>query len=187
MNEIEQLSEELYAHNVVAGWWDDPDRCIFQCLQLVSTEIAEATEAERKNLMDDKLPHRKGGEVELADALIRTLDLGGRFGLTYLHNVGHIAMCDATGSIGKRHMGINVAICHLVVDYAQVYGDGHLSKRKARAHLSYSYTRLVNAICYVANSQKYDIMGALAEKHEFNKTRPDHTRGARAQPHGKTF
>jgi NTP pyrophosphatase (non-canonical NTP hydrolase) len=31
--------------------------------------------------MDDKLPHRKGLEVELADAMIRILDMAGGLGL----------------------------------------------------------------------------------------------------------
>jgi NTP pyrophosphatase (non-canonical NTP hydrolase) len=43
-------------------------------LMLIVSEIAEAMEGERKDLMDDKLPHRKMAEVELADALIRILD-----------------------------------------------------------------------------------------------------------------
>jgi NTP pyrophosphatase (non-canonical NTP hydrolase) len=34
-------------------------------------------EADRKDLMDDKLPNRKGVEVELADCLIRILDFAG--------------------------------------------------------------------------------------------------------------
>jgi NTP pyrophosphatase (non-canonical NTP hydrolase) len=37
-------------------------------------------EGERKNLMDDKLPHRKMAEVELADALIRIFDYAGAHG-----------------------------------------------------------------------------------------------------------
>lgn len=41
---------------------------------LVVSEIAEAMEGERKDLMDDHLPHRKMAEVELADALIRIFD-----------------------------------------------------------------------------------------------------------------
>lgn len=35
----------------------------------------------RKNLMDDKLPHRKMLEVELADAVIRIFDLAGAMNL----------------------------------------------------------------------------------------------------------
>jgi len=51
------------------------ERCM-----LIVTEIAEAFEGERKNLMDDKLPHRKMAEVELADALIRIFDYAGEHG-----------------------------------------------------------------------------------------------------------
>ena len=38
-------------------------------------------EGDRKNLMDDHLPHRKMIEVELADAVIRIGDLAGKLGL----------------------------------------------------------------------------------------------------------
>ena len=44
---------------------------------MIHSEVSEAVEASRKNLMDDKLTHRKGVEVELADAVIRILDLCG--------------------------------------------------------------------------------------------------------------
>jgi NTP pyrophosphatase (non-canonical NTP hydrolase) len=47
---------------------------------LIVSEVSEAMEGERKNLMDDKLPHRKMVEVELADALIRIFDYAGAFG-----------------------------------------------------------------------------------------------------------
>ena len=63
-----------------AGWHDKP-REIGTCLMLIVSEIAEAMEGDRKNLMDDKLPHRKMLEVELADAVIRIFDLAGREGL----------------------------------------------------------------------------------------------------------
>lgn len=50
-------------------------------LMLIVSEIAEAFEGERKNLMDDHLPHRKCVEVELADAVIRILDYAGEYKL----------------------------------------------------------------------------------------------------------
>lgn len=50
-----------------------------QCMLIVS-EISEAMEGMRKGLMDDKLPHRRMEEVELADALIRIFDLAGEEG-----------------------------------------------------------------------------------------------------------
>lgn len=52
-----------------------------ELLCLVHSEISEAMEGDRKNLMDDKLPHRKMLEVELADALIRIFDIAGAKGL----------------------------------------------------------------------------------------------------------
>ena len=46
-------------------------------LCLIHSEVSEAMEGLRKDLPDDKLPHRKMMEVELADALIRICDLAG--------------------------------------------------------------------------------------------------------------
>ena len=48
-------------------------------LMLVVSEVAEAMEGERKELMDDHLPDRPMAEVELADAVIRIMDYAGRF------------------------------------------------------------------------------------------------------------
>lgn len=46
-------------------------------LCLIHSEVSEAMEGLRRDLPDDKLPHRKMMEVELADALIRICDLAG--------------------------------------------------------------------------------------------------------------
>lgn len=50
---------------------------VSQKLCLSHSELSEAMEGHRKGLMDDKLPHRKMIEVELADAIIRIFDLAG--------------------------------------------------------------------------------------------------------------
>lgn len=66
-----------------AGWYHDPktgalkDRNVGEMLMLIVSEISEAMEGHRKSLKDDKLPHRKMIEVELADAVIRICDLAG--------------------------------------------------------------------------------------------------------------
>lgn len=95
---IETLQRKIHQGNVDAGWWTDLDtlqslaeECrirtrfgkalVAEKLALIHSEVSEAMEASRKNLMDDKLTHRKGVEVELADAVIRILDLAGALNL----------------------------------------------------------------------------------------------------------
>lgn len=69
------------------GWWNDINtgeplkRNAGELIALMHSELSEALEALRKDAMDDKLPHRKGVEVELADTIIRILDFAGGFGL----------------------------------------------------------------------------------------------------------
>ena len=63
-----------------AGWHDQP-REVGTMLMLVVSEISEAMEGFRKNLNDDHLPSRKMVEVELADAVIRIMDLAGKLQL----------------------------------------------------------------------------------------------------------
>lgn len=82
-------------HKDTKAWWKDLDTeesvlnypkkhlntWIGTKLMLVCSEIGEAMEGLRKDQMDDKLPHRKMIEVELADAIIRILDLSEGLGL----------------------------------------------------------------------------------------------------------
>lgn len=82
--DLNELSKVVHAANI--KWWQDMHtgeplkRNKGELLMLMVSEIAEAMEGERKDLMDDKLPHRKMAEVELVDAIIRILDYAGAFG-----------------------------------------------------------------------------------------------------------
>lgn len=70
-----------------AGWYHDPatgqpiSRNFGEVVALMHSELSEALEAHRKGLMDDKLPHRPGIEVEFADCIIRILDTAAALGL----------------------------------------------------------------------------------------------------------
>lgn len=86
------LTRACHEASVRGGWWNDmlighipENQKMLELhtgwkLALIHSEVAEATEGFRKGLMDDKLPHRKMAEVELADAVIRIFDLAGAHG-----------------------------------------------------------------------------------------------------------
>ena len=128
--ELKKLQENIHQGNVDAGWWTDLDtlqslaeECrirtrfgkalVAEKLALIHSEVSEAMEGARKNLMDDKLPHRKMIEVELADALIRILDLAGALQL------------DLAGAIQEK------------LAYNAVREDHKVENRKAEGGKSY--------------------------------------------------
>jgi NTP pyrophosphatase (non-canonical NTP hydrolase) len=96
------LQQACHQASVDAGWWDSPKvpdstshlyreearlgtrfgkALVAEKLALIHSEVSEAMEGHRKGLQDDKLPHRKMIEVELADAVIRICDLAGALDL----------------------------------------------------------------------------------------------------------
>lgn len=87
---VNSLVDKCHGAAKEAGWWIDPKTgesitsnpyCFSNKLMLTVSELSEAMEGDRKNLMDDKLPHRTMREVELADAVIRIFDLAGAYGM----------------------------------------------------------------------------------------------------------
>lgn len=81
MHELTILCESVKDAN--KNWWKDIKtgeplkRNVGELLMLVTSELAEALEGDRKSLMDDKLPQYKMFDVEIIDALIRLFDIAG--------------------------------------------------------------------------------------------------------------
>lgn len=78
---LNAIAEQVHEGN--KKWWIDIKtgeplkRNIGELLMLTTSELAEALEGDRKNLMDDKLPHRKMFDVEIVDTFIRLFDIAG--------------------------------------------------------------------------------------------------------------
>ena len=110
----------------------------------------------------------------MADALIRLLDLAGREGWQYKPgDSSDIQMINKFPSIAAKHFILSSTICDLAI---YVFNKQHEV-----------YSTVINVLLFVAESQGYDIMGALFEKLEYNKTRADHKRENRDKENGKKF
>jgi hypothetical protein len=163
--DLNQLAARVHSAN--AKWWTDLEtglpieRNRYELLALVISEVSECLEGERKNLMDDKLPHRRMAEVEMADAYIRLLDYAGGF---------HIKLRDE----GPWRVSDNVgeALFHLT-----------------RLITSYPASP-ASAMGYIASyceKHGYDLEGAIEEKLIYHQTRADHSIEARKAANGKKF
>jgi hypothetical protein len=73
---INTLVQKCHNYNVSKGWWNQKtDVC--RPIALIHGELSESVEALRKNLQDPHLQGRKNFDVEMADVVLRILDLCG--------------------------------------------------------------------------------------------------------------
>ena len=75
INHFASMSGSIHDNAAVHGWWDEP-REDGTLIALIMSEAAEALEALRKgNGPDEHCPQFSGAEVELADVIIRIMDM----------------------------------------------------------------------------------------------------------------
>ena len=72
MKNLIELQNKIHAQNIQLGWWDNP-RPFSTQVCLFHSELSEAMEGDRKNLMDDHLKQYPMVAVEIADFVIRVL------------------------------------------------------------------------------------------------------------------
>ena len=183
------------SHKDNRKWWIDINtgmplkRDKTELLLLVNTEIAEAVEGLRKDLMDDHLPHRKMAEVEIADALIRIFDFCGGFGIDLdsetekfseepwvdLTDLSYKSIYEDT--ISETLMSAMHNVTEAWNSYFNDFGRG----------VAESLYLAVSILLGAAHQLDYDIDAAYQEKRQYNAKRSDHTHERRRDPHGKKF
>jgi len=179
--EINELISSIHKANVEAGWWDHEDVDPLEKLGLAISELSEATEGVRKNLMDDKLPHRKMEEVEMADAFIRLCDFAGRYGFKYdeatAESQAYILRCYTPRKNPVAQLAVLKALTAAIALTILENSSGE----------DVVWCGVIYAIMHHCNVRGLDLRGAVEEKLAFNKVRPDHTREARAEADGKKY
>lgn len=182
-DDLNLLAQLVYILN--HKWWHDLitgeklERNNGELIMLIISELAEAMEGERKDLMDDKLPHRKMAEVEIADVVIRVLDFAGGRNLVLSRNIPMEG--DAIKPEDNRAESL-LGIAKLAL-YMYLHYNNEMPWINPN---DYASAIIINCEDYCA-AYGYDLWGAVEEKMEYNKHREDHKKEARLAQGGKKF
>jgi hypothetical protein len=192
--DLNDYAQEVHQAN--KNWWIDLEtgqrkqRNVGEMLMLCVSEVAESMEGARKGLMDDKLPHREMREVEMADTLIRLLDLAGGLGLNlncndwgFLHGESlsemqrNIYAVSYIKNEAESLFTITQDICRAYIPLrSHDHYTGALAVRSA-----------IRAILHHCREFDLDLEGAYHEKMEYNRNRLDHKIEHRKTEGGKKF
>lgn len=169
------LAAEVHKQNVVVGWWDEwpvkTDRHE-TAMMLVVSELSEALEGDRKDLMDDHLPEFKAFGVELADAMIRLLDLAGAYE-TQLDEHLDVVKNAAVSWLKNVAVPIQLNRCVRTMIMQESF-DGQVLQGIAN-------------IIAVAEVHEINLWKLVELKRAYNQKRADHKRKNRAADGGKKY
>lgn len=177
--QLVELQNKIHQQNVEKGWWDNP-RSFSTFTNLGVSEVSEMVEADRKDLMDDKLKHHKGVAVEAADGAIRTMDI-----LSSLGNTSFDPSEKVMVIINTKGKGLDFLMALASWCLCKAWEDKELNENEssAKQHLRDALFVLFE-IMYLFGHDPIELM---LEKHAFNAVRPDHKRENRAKEGGKKY
>lgn len=169
--DYKKKAKEIYRMNRDLGWWDKPrDEETLKMLWV--SELAEALEGDRKDLMDDHLPEYPMFDVELADFMIRVLDCYGYKLSEQTRLFRNLIMPISAPSVHTKRMA-NKAHALYRLNRAVVDGSG--------------FKYILNLTMGVAEHYDIDILSIIDEKLAYNQQRADHKRENRAKAGGKKY
>lgn len=175
------LAEDIH-QNENKKWWYDVDGNKLniddtQLIMLIVSEISEAMEAHRKNLMDDKLPHRHGIEAELADVIIRLLDR--------MIGMNLVKFRKPYNSSKSIEIFENEGVMDNKTFLKGLYDITH------QLFVTHSYfcvtEKLVYDVLDFSYKNGYDLIPVIEEKRIYNNTRTDHLPDERSGKNGKKY
>ncbi len=177
-------------HKANKKWWTDLEtgerieRNRGELLILIVSEMTEALEGIRKNIMDNHLPHRKMEEVEMADALIRSFDFLGGFDYQVLDSdiQGSIELISEMRVLLEEGSPKGDLIMSIVTCISECYLAPPKTSWERRSMVNF-----IMMVIYYCGIYELDLWGAFEEKIKYNKTRLDHKVESRKLQCGKKF
>lgn len=171
-----KLQNEIHQQNKDMGWWDTPRTFdVFICL--FHSELSEAMEGDRKNLMDNHLPHYEMFWVEMADFVIRVMDYLGSEGNDYYYNAyfedSDLNKFGRTGFIARLHSCIS--------------GSFDSEDSEDIEDVTGGLTACVECCFEYARQNDTNLLQIIDEKRAYNLTRADHKPENRAKANGKKY
>ncbi len=179
-----------HAAQVKAGWWTDletgnrKERDWQELFALMHSELSEALEADRKKLMDDKLPHRPGQEVEVADLCIRLFDFLGSLGPAAPGTFANCVM-DRMHVKDQLEDTENFGRCISAL-HARVSMTGYFFETNPDDSFK-SAAALFFGVFVVCKRRDFDLAGSFIEKARYNAKREDHKLETRKKEGGKAY
>ncbi len=169
------LAKTVHQDNVDRGFWpaDVMDRNVGEALCLIHSEVTEAFEASLyPEIMDDKVPDYPAFWVEVADAVIRVLDLGAAHGTVFNDEYVDALANDFSYSCQYSSINDDLMEIHAAIDNVL---ELHRKRATSAEDGSLMYTSELNVVLgkLVGLMIKFNIPHAVIEaKLAYNRTRP---------------
>ena len=180
---LPELAVQIHQFNVDAGWWDEYKDDKFDrfetAMMLVVSELSEALEGCRKNLMDDKLPDFKMFDVELADASLRLLDMAGAY-IKFENPDSSLIYDEPIPNALKQKLKDSTKP-------EQLWTAVTILSETAFSQPILSITRGILVIREIAKLHDINLTTIMRLKTEFNASRQDHKLENREKEGGKKF